>query len=650
MSPTLQRQASQDRLLSQHLNTYFGALDPATMAHLRNSLQWVEVKGGETLITQGEIGDAMYLVVSGRLRAYVMSDDGTQQRVGDMARGKFVGEMSLYTDEPRAATVAAVRDTVLVRLGRDDFQRLLTHSAQVSVALTRQIIHQVKGDMGLHQPTANDHRDQLRLGPNKDKVVTMGLVPITTGIALDNFAARLASQLAKELALQRPAKSSVCVITRAEIELRLAKLGLALHNDYDAETRRHIAMLLDDIEARHDYVLLLADGDATPWTQLCCRHCDELLLLADAAQPVALHTIERQFLTHRPALTEVTEVLVLLHPVDQLSPHGTAQWLARRPVAGHVHIRPGLESDMARLARIQNRTAVGLVLAGGGARGLAHLGVLQALDDKEVTVDWVGGTSIGAVMACYAASDQPMHRIMANARQAFSTNPTGDFNLLPMVSLIKGRRLRRILERAVRSLLGFDADVEDLWKNFYCVATNFSQAREQRLEQGNLVQALLASIAIPGALPPVIRGTDLLCDGGSFNNFPVDVMRSMRGVGKVIGVDLNTRTALEVTHRDMPGTWALLRDRLRPKTMRRYRLPSIPSYLMTVTILYSMSRQRSAQALCDVYFNPPLPGVGMLQWHQFESIVRRGYAHATEVLNDPKLFAQPDIVVSCEPG
>lgn len=209
-------------------------------------------------------------------------------------------------------------------------------------------------------------------------------------------------------------------------------------------------------------------------------------------------------------------------------------------MAGPLHIRPALDRDMARLARIQSRTAVGLVLAGGGARGLAHLGVLRALHARGIEVDWVGGTSIGAVMASYAASDQPLDTVMANARRAFATNPTGDFNLFPVLSLIKGLRLKHIL-----------------------------------------------------------------------------------------------RTPVRVDFEAMPGSWALLRDRLRPAHRRRYRLPSLPSlpsYLLTVTILYSMSRQRSAQQQCDLYFNPPLHRVGLLQWRRLENIVQRGYAHAVQVL------------------
>ncbi len=84
----------------------------------------------------------------------------------------------------------------------------------------------------------------------------------------------------------------------------------------------------------------------------------------------------------------------------------------------------------------------------------------------------------------------------------------------------------------------------------------------------------------------------------------------------------------------MPGTWALLRDRLRPRGKRRYRLPSLVAYLMNVTILYSSSRQRQSRQLTDLYFNPPLHRVGMLQWHRFDSIVAQGLAHGQQVLGE----------------
>jgi len=154
-------------------------------------------------------------------------------------------------------------------------------------------------------------------------------------------------------------------------------------------------------------------------------------------------------------------------------------------VTDHVHVRPQVAGDMARLARIESHTAVGLVFAGGGARGLAHIGVYRALVERGIDVDYVGGTSIGALMAVLVASNGSVGDVTEIARKWFSTNPTGDFNLLPVLSLIKGRRMRRAIDGALVDLLGFDPDVEDLWKNFFCVASNYTRASEQAIRRGN---------------------------------------------------------------------------------------------------------------------------------------------------------------------
>ena len=235
-------------------------------------------------------------------------------------------------------------------------------------------------------------------------------------------------------------------------------------------------------------------------------------------------------------------------------------------------------------------------------------------------------------MAVLLASDRPLDEVVAVARRGFTQNPTSDYNWLPLISLIRGRRLRRIIETGRTELLGYAAGVEDLWKNCYCVASNYSQAREQVLSQGDAGMAMRASAAIPGALPPVLLDGDLLCDGGTFNNFPVDVMRARRGVGKVIGVDLAFRKPRRIDHDEVPGPWALLRDRLRPHQSRRYRLPALVAYLMNVTILYSSSRQQQSRRLTDLHFNPPLERVGMLQWNKFDGIVAQGREHALQVL------------------
>jgi len=607
-----------ERLLTELLAALFGDLDESAAQLLRDHLRWVEVAGGTTLMAEGEPGDSMYLSVSGRLRAYVRQDDGGQRMVREMSRGQVIGEMSLFTGEPRSATVVAIRDSVLVRLDKADFDRLIAASAQVGVALTRQIIARLKTE---HQPVAY-------AAP-----VTVGFMAVTDGPEMGPLVQALAAQLARF--------GRVKVIDAAAV---MQALGLdpnaSRSGDDAADAYRRVALWLDEVETSHEFVLLCADAGPTPWSRLCSRHADEIVLLADASCTPAVHPVETQCLVDRPPRTEAAQILVLLHDEHQRCPAGTAGWLARRPVDDHLHVRPALARDVARLARLIARQAVGLVLAGGGARGFAHLGVLRALREREIEVDYVGGTSMGSVMALLVASDQPLDVLMRAVRRAFARNPTGDFNLVPLVSIFAGRRREHILRQATIEVLGREAAIEDLWKNYFCIATNYSQAREELLVRGDLQAAVLASGAIPGALPPVVRDGDLLCDGATFNNFPVDVMRTRRGVGTVVGVDLSARKARRMEIDAVPGTWALLRDRLRPRKARRYHLPSLSSILLNATILYSESRLRASSRLIDVHFKPPLERVGLLQWSRIDDITRQGYEHALEVLARPDVAAR----------
>ena len=588
-------------LLSQALDLH----DADALTAWQQQLQPVHLAGGQTLMAQGDPGDALYLLVSGRLRAYVQPAQGPARPVREMTRGAVVGEISLFNGSPRTATVVAIRDSTLMRLDRAHFAELVASQPSASMALARQIIERLQ----------TEHLPSPLPAP-----VTLALWPLSADVDVAGFARGLAQALARHGRVQ--------VLTSASDDI-------------------------SDAETAHDFVLLVADGasepthaDHTAWAATCLRQADEVLLLAQAAgDPTAVpassaFAASAADLLAAHAAGEAARTLVLLHDAAVRCPAGTAAWLSRYPVDDHVHLRPALPRDMARLARLISRTAVGLVLAGGGARGFAHLGVLRALHEHGIEVDCVGGTSIGAVMAMLAASDQSPDAVTAVARSAFSRNPTGDVNWLPLVSLLKGRRLRRVIGDAIQGLFDRSIDVEDLWKNCFCVASNYSQAREDVLQRGSLLKALLASVAIPGALPPVVHDGDLMCDGGTFNNFPVDVMRRRRGVGTVIGVDLGAGSPRRVDFDEVPGTWALLRDRLRPRRHQRYRLPSLPAYLLNVSVLYSQSRRAASQRLADVCFNPPLHRVGLLQWSRLDDVARQGHRHALEVLAQPAVSAR----------
>ena len=144
MTTDPERPSYLDALLRQHLHHLLGDTDAEATTLLLQQLQWLTLPGGATLMTQGDAGDAMYLLVSGRLRALITDAEGTTRAVRDVTRGQVVGEMSLHTNAPRSATMVAVRDSVRVRLGKPEFQRVLGLSATLSVLLTRTIIERLQ--------------------------------------------------------------------------------------------------------------------------------------------------------------------------------------------------------------------------------------------------------------------------------------------------------------------------------------------------------------------------------------------------------------------------------------------------------------------------------------------------------------------------
>jgi NTE family protein len=618
---------NQRETLTTCLTRIFGRVDGRFVDAALPLLEWKELTGGETLMREGDPADGVYFVISGRLRASVTVEEEVRT-IGEIARGETVGEMGVLTGEQRTATVVAVRDTVLAHATRAAFEELLLQDPQLPVHMARIIIERLK-------------RSATR--PPVRRPATICLIGVTEGVALRTLANRLQGELLRW--------GAAALVTREAVEARFGR-GVAEATQRDGDAYRRVTAWLDDVEFRNDFVLLLAEGDGE-WTRRCLRQADEVLLVGDGtvmlsredgeASPnaTAPHPEILRF-AQNDGHTFARRTLVLVHSDPTAHPTATAKWLDRLRVDAHVHIRPSLDRDYARLARIVSGNAVGLVLAGGGARGFAHLGVYKALQEAGIEIDYVGGTSMGAIIAAWISLDHPADALIPLARKAFAKNPTGDLNFLPLLSLIKGARIKSATRQAILDATGSaDADVADSWKSLYCVASNYSSAREMVITRGRLDRAVRASLAIPVALPPVLWEGELLIDGAVFNNFPTDIMARM-GARRIIGVDLSRRSVRRHDLEEVPGTWELLRDRFRSRRNRRYKLPTLGALLMRTTILYSESRGEQARESVDLYLNPDLSRIGLLDWKGFEKIVDIGYRYAKEVLaamNEDELTA-----------
>jgi NTE family protein len=342
-----------------------------------------------------------------------------------------------------------------------------------------------------------------------------------------------------------------------------------------------------------------------------------VLVASAAAECGAWRALQDQ---REASLAPQCSELVLLHD-GRIERGSAARWLAKHPGMPHHHVLGA--PDIGRLARLLTGTAVGIVLSGGGARGAAHIGVVRALREAGVSIDLVGGTSMGAILGAGLAAGWSTEELLERFRRSFvDVNPLRDYTL-PVVSLVSGRKVSALLRREFG-----DLGIEDLPLPFYCVSSNLTTGQSAVHRSGELWRWLRASVAIPGVLPPVMHRGEVLVDGGAMNNLPVDVMREL-GRGPVVGVDVGADRAFtaESDDLDVPPLWKVMAW-LRGGRRR----PNIFQILWRAGMVNSTATTAAHREKTDLLLQPPLEQVDMLNWKAFAHAIAVGHEHAAQRL------------------
>ena len=584
--------------LIEYFSTIFGVIDLEVLTGLQDLMTWMSIPAGTRLFSQGDEGDAAYLVATGRLRVLRTSDLGVEVEIGEVGRGELIGEMSLVDGEPRTSSVDAVRDTQLVRFTRSTYEELLNRYPRVGLEVAKMALRRARGAAHVVPRAQHDRR-------------SFALVPSSPGVDMDAFAARLAEALGGEAR----------IVTSAQIDDELRREGISQIDDDDVGALR-LAYRLEELEQRHRYLIYRIDDSWTPWSRRALRWSDHVVLVADARQDPEPGPIERELWTLVTRQYHSRVSLALLHPAATVLPTGTREWLAPRAVASHHHLRQGDATHLQRLARLLSGQGTSLVLGGGGARGFAHLGVLQVLEELGTPIDMIGGTSIGSIMAVGPAMGWTAAETRANAIEAF--RDLFDYTL-PTTSVLRGHKITAKLA----GLLG-EVDIADLWIPYFCVSTNLTHARSEYHDTGSLLHAIRASIAIPGILPPVPSDGDLLVDGGVLDNVPVDEMRRRNPSGRVLAVDVAPADG-PVAERDYGLSVSGFR-----KLFRRDESgpPNVISVMVRSSLLASVrGRQRVVdEQVADLYLDVTVDGGDLLDFSTGADIADRGADSTRAVL------------------
>ncbi|RLN62929.1 hypothetical protein BBJ29_003597 [Phytophthora kernoviae] len=680
-----------------------GLFDPELRSTLASCAKIIKRTKNQTLRESGESTSALgvYVVLdgsvsvqvstspqSGRLRAVqIHSHRGKEvETINELVRGATLGAMDMLAAGASNSSVFAIRDSQISQMSRNVFDYVVNKQPTVLVHFTKNLAQRmptprvdvIGGDSSGVKARSN-YLLSLGSGPTTNDgqkngsslpIGTVAVLSLTKMAKIQAFCSHM------ELSL----KSLATVETISSQKAKAFLGGQWISNS--RVSRANLTAWMGDIESSNELVIYEADEKLTAWTKLCIRQADHILLLCSDTHPQQafvsdMVSILEDAWDKRDADISVVRIreenwtLAALEAAAKRVTAGSSRTYALKKklrleidspllprfilpmekyewICGFHNVQVPFEehhSDFMRLSRRITGNAVGLVLGGGGARGLAHIGVLRALEECGIHVDVVGGTSIGAfVGGIYSLHPDNLGLVELKVQQLSAGISSISEKLrdltLPISSFFNGTRFNQSIQAHF-----YDLSIEDLMLNYFCVSTDIAKSRMSIHRSGPAWKYVRASMSLQGYFPPISENGSLLLDGGYMNNLPADVMKDEGGIKYIVAVDVASESRTEFyDYGSALSGWWLLWNKINPfaKTVA---VPSMGD--VSAALAYVSSEQhkdRIREECVDLYLRPPVKDYGTLEFNKMEEIIDVGYKHAL-----PRIQAWAARVLSAEP-
>lgn len=536
----------------------FSQLPADTRARIESSARPSTVPAGSWIVREGDGAETLFVLTAGRAEVLV-----GEQSVRELGPGAVIGELALLTNGRRSASVRARRDCQVLEVDRALLESTVWSDPGALTALVTALAQQ----LAVARPPTTE---VMRPG-------VVAIVAATVGAPVREVTEVLRGSLAAHL--------------------RIA----VLHGSSGDQLEQ-----LDRVERDHDRVLLVADGDDAQWSASCRRQADVVVLVARSGEALTLTPTERR---------QPDVVLVGSAPTDD----EVTAWSDFDPWQITVTTDHDLAAGLERLgARLAGRS-VGLVLSGGGARSLSHVGVLLELEEAGIQIDRLAGASFGAIIAGAYATGASAREVEALVYdEMVRGKPFSDYTV-PRVALVRGKRTDEVMERTFGA-----RRIELLPRQFRCVSVDLLTRSLVVFRSGSLRDAVRASSRLPGLFPPIATADQLLVDGGVLDNSPVDVLTERNeGPLVVVNVTMGARP-----HRaKVVGPDGQVAETPR----RKIRVPMLGETLLRTMMIGSNDTTAAREAGAHV-ISPSSMGVGLLEFHQLDTMIESGRAAARELL------------------
>jgi NTE family protein len=302
------------------LSRLFEELDTDALRKILEAGTKHEIAPGEYIFHQGDLNNTFYIVLSGRLRAVVQDKNG-MHILGDIGEGEPAGEFAIFTQEPRMASVLAIRKTILLEITQNEYLNLVRQNPAFAGTLTGFLIKRLRRN-----------------------VLEQNLSETPKNIALINL------QADQDL---RPWTD--------EIRKTLQESGISTQVfDQHSQPEKHYQSVFDTLE-KHEGINVLVCAEANfEWSRQSLIYADLIIVATAFSADPSLHPMEKQFDLYAQSIINKKIYLVFLHEKESALPQNTSSWLANRKVNLHIHVRKHHAPDIRRFCRIISHQAVGL--------------------------------------------------------------------------------------------------------------------------------------------------------------------------------------------------------------------------------------------------------------------------------------------------
>lgn len=610
---------SQEKLLVLGQIPLFADLSTADKKFIADSSLIIEYKKDDIVYKEGAEPDALYCVVTGRLKAY-LTRNNTTDILEYIKRGKCFGIISLLTGEPHSVTTQTVNDSIILKIPKEHFDRILKRVPELALQFSQLLSRRLKQKEG-----------------GKKKIFESTIISVfslSEKAAASRYArdlgAGLMAQTAKKVVLVTLNESALPAqffidspfFDESALRSKISKQPAGPDIINIANTSKkiiHLAAFLSFLTGDYHYVIVdlhsgVDDNVFDIMKQSDMAHlitaCDEKSLDATAklvaeleGQPIGVGCKVR-IITSEPAA-------------------GAALGFAeRKSILKHdiFATLPGPEDApyqrmVRRISRQIGDCLIGLALGSGAALGLAHVGILKVIEREKIPIDIVSGSSMGALVAALWASGKSASEIeiiTSAFRSKLATFRLFDLTW-PARGLIKGRGIRRFLVSQFGKKTFYDVKLP-----LKIIACDLERREEVVIEEGSIVDAVMASIAIPGVFEPVMINGRALVDGGIINPVPSNVL-TRTGVSRIIAV--NTLASPEDIRRS---------DR---------KLSNIFDFIVnTIEAGEYLLAEMSCQS-ADVAMHPILPTADWYEFYKSDKLIKRGEEEALKYLPQLKELA-----------